>query len=249
MRRARGCSGGVSRELLPHICLSEITVLWFISAMKKLLVVSAICALGLAAFGQGQVAFHNTSGTLISANGVPMPVSGTQQFYFAIFFAPPTTVDSANQTALFTDPAFQVVTGYNTNSPTLSGRTLLYPHLAVGPQPGPAVDFVVRGWSANAGATWAEALATWNNGTPLTPMFIGTSVIGNNIIPGGGGAPVQSVFGTAAHQVPGFNMEFVPEPSILSILGLGAAGAWLFRRRTAIELDTPTIAREMPLNN
>ena len=202
--------------------------------MKKLLVVSAICALGLAAFGQGQVAFNNTSATLISANGVPMPVSGTQRFYFAIFFASSTTVDTTNQIAAFTDPAFQVVTGYNTNSPTLSGRTLLYPHLAVGPQPGPAVDFVVRGWSANAGATWAEALATWNNGAPLLPMFIGSSVVGNNITLGGGGTPIPIVFGSAlvVGQVPGFNMEFVPEPSILSILGLGAAGAWLFRRRT-----------------
>ena len=199
--------------------------------MKKLLVAIALCALGLTARGQGQVNFANNSATLISANGVPMPVSATQEFYFAIFFAPPTTVDTYGQTATFTDPAFQNVTAYTTNSPTVPGRIRTRANLAVGPQPGPAVDFVVRGWSANAGATWAEALATWNNGAPLAPMFIGSSLVGNDIILGGGGTPVITVFGSSDLQVPGFNMEFVPEPSSLSILGLGAAGAWLFRRR------------------
>ena len=202
--------------------------------MKNILVAIALCAAGFAAYGQGEVAFNNTSATLISANGVPMPVSGTQRFYFAIFFASSTTVDTTSQTALFTDPAFQTARAYNTNSPTLPGRTLLYPHLDGGLGPGNAVDFVVRGWSASAGATWAEALVTWNNGTPLTPMFIGSSVVGNNITLGGGGLPVPTVFGPAlvVGQVPGFNMEFVPEPATLPILGLGAAGAWLFRRRT-----------------
>ena len=203
--------------------------------MKKLFVVSAICALGLAAYGQGKVTFQNTSGTLISANGVPMPVSGTQQFYFALFFAPSTTVDTTNQTALFTDPAFQNVTAYTTNSQTSPGRI----RARVGVDAGlgffvSSGDFVVRGWSANAGATWAEALATWNNGAPLIPMFIGSSLIGNDIFLDSSEGPYSTVFGSfpAAGKVPGFNMEFVPEPSILSILGLGAAGAWLFRRRT-----------------
>ena len=200
--------------------------------MTKLFIVGIIYAFGLAAHGQGQINFNNTSATLISANGVPMPVSGTQQFYFALFLAPSTTVDTTGQTALFTDSTFQNVTAYTTNSPTLPGRITTRVNLDVGLPLGAPVDFVVRGWSANAGATWAEALASWNNGTPLVPMFIGTSVIGNNIIPGGGGVPVQFVFGTASHQVPGFNLEFVPEPSNLTIISLGAVGAWLFRRRT-----------------
>ncbi|HEX5220832.1 MAG TPA: PEP-CTERM sorting domain-containing protein [Verrucomicrobiae bacterium] len=184
------------------------------------------------AYAQGNIHFGNTLTTLISANGTPMPVSGTQQFIFAIFLAPSTTVSSTNIQATYSDPIWQNLGGYATNSSTAPGRIITRLSLDVGTPTGyvsgSTVDFIVRGWSANAGATWAEALATWNNGSPLVPMFIGSSTIGNDMVLS---SPLvtPTPFGPSADQVPGFNMTLVPEPSALTLLGLGLTAIWRSR--------------------
>lgn len=205
--------------------------------MKRSLIVAGMFAVSTISYGQGQLNFDNTPSTLIFANGVPMPVSGSQQFVFALFLAPSMTVNSANLTASYGDPAFQAVSAYNTNSATTPGRLVNRPLLDMGLPVGALVDFVVRGWSANAGTTWDEARTSWNNGNPLVPMFIGSSVIGNDFFLGGGAFPVGSVFGSSATQVPGFNMTFVPEPSSLTLVGLGLAAMWRLRRRSHCGVD------------
>jgi len=101
---------------------------------------------------------------------------------------------------------------------------------------GTIVDFLVRGWSANAGATWAEALAFYNNGNPSADMYLGQSVIGNDLQLGGGPIPVSGIFGVNPNQLnAGFNMGLVPgvvpEPTSMVLAGLGAASLLLFRRR------------------
>jgi hypothetical protein len=202
--------------------------------MKKIPPLIVFLALPLLARGQGTVNFANSSLTLISTDGVPMPVSGTQQFNFAIFLGPSATVGSSGQTPLFSDSAFQIVAAYNTNSTSLAGRINNRNNIDVttglgqGFFPGSTVDFVVRGWSANAGATWSEALANWNNGTPLFSMFIGSSTVGNDTVLGPEFTP--TVFGLGANQVSGFNMIQIPEPSSLAFAGLGAVALWRFRR-------------------
>jgi hypothetical protein len=129
----------------------------------------------------------------------------------------------------YLDPAFQVVEAYNTNSSVGVGRLITRNNVITTYGPGSTVDFIVRSWSANAGYTWAAALATWNNGSPLTPMFIGTSTVGNNyLMPGD--FPTWPLFGLTqnAGQVPGFDMSFVPEPTSLALAVLGAMMLRLF---------------------
>src|SRR5262245_1325516 len=92
--------------------------------MKRIFILIGIFALSVQSFAQGRLNFHNASTTLISVGGTPMPGSDTQQFIFAIFLAPSTTVSTQNQTALFTDPAFQIVGAYNTNHSTSVGRLI-----------------------------------------------------------------------------------------------------------------------------
>lgn len=187
------------------------------------------------AVGQGILDFRNTASTLISANGVPMPVSGTQEFYFALFLAPATTVNVPGQTTAFTDPIFQIVAAYNTNSSIALGRLTPRPGLVVGQSQGfsigSTIDFVVRGWSANAGSTWGEALANWNNGSPLLPMFIGSSQVGNDLQLVSPTFPASAVFGSDSYQVPGFDMTFVPEPSALALAVVGGTTLWVSVQR------------------
>jgi len=194
---------------------------------RNLLALVGYLALLSAAHGQGYIHFANSSGTLISAEGTPTPISGVQQFIFAIFLGSSMIANTTNQTALFTDPAFQIPSGYTTNSSSLEGRITTRLDLAVAYQPGSTVDFIVRSWSANAGATWTEALANWNKGVPVVPMFIGTSTIGNDYVIGGVFA-IPFVFGIGPHQVSGFNMTLVPEPSPVALGALGTVVFLLF---------------------
>jgi len=202
------------------------------SSIKGLFALVGWIAFSFPAFGQGIIDFRNDPTTLVSANGIPMPVS--QQFIFAIFLAPSTTVSSTNIQATYSDPIWQSLGGYNTNNSVGPGRINNRLGLDVGtpagyPVPGTVVDFLVRGWSANAGATWSEALANWNNGSPLVPMFIGSSTVGNDMVLTD--IATATSFGLGPRQVPGFNMTFVPEPSTLTLAGVGLAVLWRLHRR------------------
>jgi len=207
----------------------------FNQRMAKTLTLIVFLARPLITYGQGLVNFRNDSTTLISADGVPMPASETQQFNFAMFLAPSATVSSTGITPSFSDSVWQNVGGYNTSSAIVPGRINGRLNLDVGTPSGysggSSVDFIIRGWSANAGTTWSEALANWNNGAPLLPMFIGSSTVGNDLRLGDD-VSVPTVFGPLSYQVGGFNMIGVPEPSALALAGLGAATLWFFRRRS-----------------
>ena len=202
--------------------------------MKILLAVIGWIALSPVTYGQGEIRFINDPTTLISAGGVPMPASTNQQFIFAAFLAPATTIGTTNVQVGFSDPRFQVVEAYNTNHAIGPGRLVNSGYLPISPSypVGSSVDFVVRGWSANAGTTWQAALATWNNGSPLAPMFIGSSIVGNNLWIAGD-LPMSPLFGLnlAAGQVPGFDMSFVPEPTVGSTLILAGLVFLRCRRR------------------
>jgi hypothetical protein len=187
--------------------------------MKKLLTLTALIGATTVSFAQGTVNFANTAATLISAGGVAMGGSSSNQFNFAVFLAPSSTAGSSGLTAALTDPAFQSVAGVNANGAT-PGRLTTKSGYAIGSTPGTVVDYIVRGWSANAGATWAEALASYNSGVL---MYIGSSTIGNDLTLGGGAIPATSLFGAGANQVTGFNMvQVIPEPTSMVLACLGA---------------------------
>lgn len=204
--------------------------------MKKILTIACLAAATSLSYAQGFVNFGNSSTTLISAGGTATPGSSTSGFVFALFVAPSGTV-----AADFTNPVdvndnrFQLAGAYNVNHATSVGRLATTAGQAVvsGTPGGSTVDFIIRGWSASAGATWAEALAAWNGGAGAT-MYLGSSRIGNNVILGdGGGIPTPSLFGVGGNQVGGFNLTLypVPEPSSMALAGLGAASLLIFRRR------------------
>jgi hypothetical protein len=207
--------------------------------MKKLLTIGALVSAATLSFAQGTVNFANGSTTLISAGGAAMPTSATGgTFNFAVFLAPSTTVNAVGlpSTPSYTDPLFQQE-GVNgtVNSPTAVGRLVTRNGVVVGGVAGSTIDFIVRGWSANAGATWAEALAFYNGGSPSQAMYIGQSLIGNDLKLGDGAAVASTtLFGLTPVQVGGFNLALipaVPEPTSMVLAGLGAASLLLFRRR------------------
>jgi hypothetical protein len=186
-------------------------------------------------FAQGMINFANTTVTQISAGGVAMPGANTSQFIFAVFLAPSTTVNGVGQIVSFDDPAFQLVGAYDTNHPSASGRLVTRNNVAVlGFDRGSTVDFVVRGWSANAGATWAEALARWKLGL-VQDMYLGSSFVGNDLVLGDGAAfPATTLFGPGPTQVGGFNMSY-----------LGCLGPYLFMfypmtSQTVVQGDSAT---------
>jgi len=207
--------------------------------MKKILLTLSVVGALSCSYAQGTFNFANTAGTLISANGVTTAgVAG--DYIYAVFFAPSTTAAGSGQLGgAFTNPAFQTAGGTNSSVAT-AGRMASRNGIAetTGALPsGSTVDFIVRGWSKNAGATWAEALAYYNNGAPATDMYLGQSVIGNDLVLGGGAIPVNGLFGVNAFQLnAGFSMALipggvVPEPSSMALAGIGAASLLLFRRR------------------
>ncbi|MGC3958711.1 MAG: PEP-CTERM sorting domain-containing protein [Verrucomicrobiota bacterium] len=163
-----------------------------------------------------------------------MPGSSVKTFYFAVFMAPSTTVTSDFQSQpSFGDPSWGSPLYTTVNHATAAGRLATTAGAAVIPgfAGGSTVDFIVRGWSADAGATYAQALLSWSSGGP---GMDGSSRIGNNLVLSDGAAiPVTTLFGVGGNQIGGFFIG-VPEPSSLAFTGLGAAALLVFRRRNAV---------------
>ena len=204
--------------------------------MKKILTTLALAAVTAASFAQGVVNFGNGSTTLISANGTSIPGSSVSTFYFAVFMAPSGTVTQDFLAApAFGDATWGSALYTTVNHATAVGRLATTAGAAVIPgyNGGSTADFIVKGWSANAGTTYAEALVAFNSALP--GAYFGVSRIGNNVVLGDGGAiPAAFLFGVGGSQVGGFNLAptaAVPEPSSMALAGLGAASLLMFRRR------------------
>jgi len=195
--------------------------------MKKLVLTLSLAVLTSGAFGQGLINFINSSATLITVDGVSAVAPGGT-YRFAVFTAPVGTVNPA----LFTLAGGGI---YATNQAT-AGRIFGGNGIAVtGWAPGSTQAFLIRGWSASTGATWAEVSQYYVGGAWVGPGYFGQSSIAPGGVAGGfygtGNLPNLNLFGGTQGLTTGFNLTAVPEPSSMALAGLGAASLLLFRRR------------------
>jgi hypothetical protein len=203
-------------------------------------------------FGQGYVAFNNTSGTRFSTNTavgqafVTATAKPVGSYYFALFAAPSTQ----NTISTSSDPTLNgwtyVAIATNTaqagrldgnNFDTTGGvfNAVATPGFAGGT----TADFAVVGWSSSIGTTWAAAQAWWSNGTAAgaattAGSFGIASTVGNDVIIANAGGPYNNPFGLGAGFINGWGLNYysaVPEPSSFALAGLGAAAMLIFRRR------------------
>jgi len=209
--------------------------------MKKVLTLAAVLGTASLSFGQGYVAFNNTTTTRISTNGTLQAAAPVGTWFYALLVAP-----SAQNTIDSTLSGWTYVgTGQNTasagrltgnNSPDSSAIQV------AGFATTGTADFAVVGWSASLG-DWNAFRAWWNNGQhdtgpgKTTAGWAGISGVANDIPLAPSGGPYNNVFGAAASgQIPGMNLAFipaVPEPTTFALAGLGAAALVIFRRRKA----------------
>jgi hypothetical protein len=216
--------------------------------MKKLLTLAALLGAASLSFGQGTVNFSAgaAASTRISTNSVYLGASTgaisspRDSFYFALFVAPTNAVTSVGS-AFRADPT---TLGYTftgligTNSGVL-GRLTGNNSDGVALVPGYATsasgNFIVVGWSANLGASWA-AVQTWlqnYDANGIANAYYGSSQGAFSVQLGGGAIPAGGIFGGGVGQIAGFTLGLapVPEPSTFALAGLGAAALLIFRRR------------------
>lgn len=192
--------------------------------MKKLLLTVALSATFVTAYGQGRVAFANTSTTLITTNNFQGTAlgntTGPGQYTFGLYLGTLGTPENAlvlNITGTNTAGAGRFTGGSPAplNAPFAGGGTPL--------------TFQIRAWSTFAGASYEQAYAAALLGN--LSIYLGKSGIGF-VSPTLSPTTQPPLFGTDAGQLAtGFLLAPVPEPSsiALGLLGLGAVA--LFRRR------------------
>ncbi len=212
--------------------------------MKTLLAIPLL--LGAVSLSQGQlVDFENFNNSLIYTNSVHNgPATGLMSgtagqmypfqagsYVFELFAAETstTTIDATlgGGRALDNGGWGSEAYGVNTATPGLmNGNITTDPGTLIGWGGGETANFVVVGWSANLGDSWASyaghpdsVKAWWNNGNPTNGVagWFGISDIAQDVVVGGGGIPVPTIFGpTAGYEVQGFTLNLYT-PALLSV--------------------------------
>jgi hypothetical protein len=210
--------------------------------MKKLIALAALIGATSLSFGQGYVAFNNSSTTKVSTLGsAATPTTGiavmaapaTATYYFELMVAPTTTTTiSASTLGNWTAVALGQNSGSGRMIPSASYSTDSSSVSVAGYSSAATADFAVVGWSASLGTSYAAALAADAAGT--TQGYFGISAVALDIPLAALGGPYNSVWGPATSgQIPNMTLDFVPvpEPTTLALAGLGAAALMIFRRR------------------
>jgi len=218
--------------------------------MKKLVTIVALVGTASLSFAQ-LVDFENFNNSLIYTNsahngpatglmsgpaGTVSPFNAPPGSYIFALFAAPTTQTTVNASLSGWDSA----AGYGVNTATPG---LMYGNITTDPgtllfgwPSGYPANFLVVGWSANIGDNWGEASAWWNDGNPNSGPsgWFGISDIAQDVVVGGGGVPVPTIFGpTPGYEIQGFtlNLYTVPEPSTFALVGLGFGVLAILRRK------------------
>jgi hypothetical protein len=218
--------------------------------MKKLLGIAAICALTVSAFAQGTVTLANQTGgqimqwtTATDHTLIPVPKNGG---YIQLIVAPSGTslvsplfsAGTANYSSLAgflaANPGWSAAIGPNTGTTGnpapialaagyINGGTFTINGIA----PGGNASYLWLGWTGTS-ATADAALAAFGAGTAMFgESAVFTTATGNPLAtPPGTPVSTKTTFGgmtlTAA----------VPEPTSLTLAGLGLAALLAFRRRS-----------------
>jgi hypothetical protein len=230
--------------------------------MKKILsIVALVAGVAYITNAQGLINFNNSSAasTRIITNssvggagvvgGYTLPVNtgippaGTPSYYYALFYSSTATTVFGLTGAIipmsagnlgsyvYGDPAW-TFEGSGTNGGTRSGQVSGAASINVGTATG---EFVVLGWSANIGSTWANVQTYLLSPTALgSPAFVGESAVSGVITLGNGSSiPTPLLFNASAPSLQGFTLGLVPvpEPTTMVLAGLGGLSLLLFRRR------------------
>lgn len=222
--------------------------------MKKILTILALVSAATFAQAQGTVILQQGNASfLVSTNnglgniGVTTKTAGS--FYYAVLTAnyggaAPTAnvLDAAWSGAAVTGQNFSItaggIAGQGGGSGAATAGTTWGAPTGATYDTGTEKYFMVVGWSANYGTTYAQFLTAYNNGNPATSGYYGTSAVGFGFSGGGGfSLPAPSLFGVSTAMPGGLTSGFtlnaipVPEPATIALAGLGAASLLIFRRR------------------
>jgi hypothetical protein len=224
--------------------------------MKKTLTLIGILTVGMAlSHAQGLITL-SASSALAFTNGASVSgkASGTSAFYFEVLDATDTTLagTTANQIygnsgnfALWTDSTVSGVNGTGLNAGHISNGSISAANNWAAAQSSSILSapdsYIVVGWSANYGTSWAAVSSEIQSGTLANGGFFGVTAAGFQSA-GGDGYSAVAVWGNPTSisngGLNGANNEIVmnlvaptPEPGTMALAALGGASLLLFRRR------------------
>jgi hypothetical protein len=213
--------------------------------MKKTIITISMALTAMIGYSQGTISTINLDTQLISTNGILTTgaLTGTAGlYYFALLTESMTAFGVANSepTALQLVSSWTFTGIYTTNIAS-AGRENGGANIptSTGWAPGVTNSYVLVGWSANLGSSWATIANENETGWGTEQGSFGISSVGFGEAGGGPDSlPAFSLFGSAptAAGTPilsGFDLYDVtiPEPGTLALATLGGASLLMFRRK------------------